>query len=138
MLPGDPYHWGVGTRNTRPYICIYICMYVYTTLYTHAHTHIYTYLYIYVYIYVYIYICIYICMYIYIYVYMYIYIYNIHIIAYVYAYPSLIMFASKTFSAHVYRKVGGREGERGRDENKYRNSIIYIMYACILYINYLI
>ena len=22
VLPGDPYHWGVGTRNTRPYIYI--------------------------------------------------------------------------------------------------------------------
>ena len=68
---------------------------------------------------------------------MYIYVY-IHIIAYVYAYPPLIMFASKACSAHVYRKVGGREGERGRDENKYRNSIIYTIYACILYIVYLI
>ena len=24
VLPGDPYHGGVGTRNTRPYIYIHI------------------------------------------------------------------------------------------------------------------
>jgi hypothetical protein len=31
VLPGDPYHWGVGTPNTRPYICVCIYIYVYIT-----------------------------------------------------------------------------------------------------------
>ena len=51
VLPGDPSHGGVGTRDTR----------------THTHTHIYIYTYMYIYIYIHIYIYINICIHIYIY-----------------------------------------------------------------------
>ena len=96
VLPGDPYHWGVGTRNTRPYIhihmyivCIYIsyvCMYLYIYIicmyiiyicisYIDICSHIYIFVYTYIdHICIYIlYMCI--IIYIYIYVYMYVYIY---------------------------------------------------------------
>ena len=43
VLPGDPYLWGVGTRNTRPYIYIFMYLYIY----------IFIYLYIYIYIFIY-------------------------------------------------------------------------------------
>ena len=63
----------------------------------------------------------------------------IYIIAYVYAYPSLIMFASKTF-LHMFTEKW--EGERVREGETKTNtdtpSSIYIIYACILYIVYLI
>ena len=29
VLPGDSYHWGLGTRNTRPYMYIYIYIHIY-------------------------------------------------------------------------------------------------------------
>ena len=39
VLPGDPYHWGVGTPNTRPYICVYIYICIYYCMYYMYYTY---------------------------------------------------------------------------------------------------
>ena len=69
VLPGDPYHWGVGTRNPRPYIYmffyihiyiyIYVCMYLYTIhcIYTKIYIYIYTFIYTHIYIYIFRFVC---------------------------------------------------------------------------------